>query len=77
MQVLSKGDASQISPTQHAQGEKTYIKWVKPSLRNQEVNIIERCQTYGDFKSNPTLGGRKPKKLTIISKIVRKDTALV
>ena len=81
MQVLPKGDASQISLTQHAQGENTFIKYRRlhwgtldstfisckliPSKKcpgiafmgSQEVNIIERGQTPGDFKSNPTLGG--------------------
>ena len=44
---------------------------------NQEVNITARSQNYGDFKSDSTLGERKPKKLTIVSTPLRKYTALV
>ena len=49
----------------------------KAFLGNQEVNIIERSQNYEDFKSNSTLGERKPKNLTVVSTPLRKYTALV
>ena len=35
-------------------------------------NISARNQTYEDFKSNPTLGGSKPKNLTTISNLLKK-----
>ena len=43
----------------------------------KKSNLIARNQTYGDFKSNPALGGRKSKKLTTASTLLRKDIALV
>ena len=46
-------------------------------MGNQEVNIIVKGQNYRDFKSNSTLGERKPENLTVISKHLRKYIALV
>ena len=43
----------------------------------KKSNITARNQTFGDFKSNPALGGKKPKELTTISSFLRKDIALV
>ena len=43
-------------------------------LRSQ---TIQQENNYGDFKSEPTLGGGKPKKLTTASTLLRIDTALL
>ena len=43
----------------------------------KKSNNTVRNQNYGDFKSNPARDGRKPKKLTTISTLLRKYTALV
>ena len=43
----------------------------------KKSNDTTRNQIYGDFKSNPALGRRKPKKLITISTLLRKDIALV
>ena len=44
-------------------------------VKKSVITIIN--QTYGDFKSNPSLGGLKPKKLITVSTLLRKDIALV
>ena len=43
----------------------------------KKSNNTERSQNYGDFKSNPALGGRKPKKLTTVSTLLRKYITLL
>ena len=44
---------------------------------SKKFNNTTRNQNYGDFKSNSTLGERKPKKLTANSTLFKKDIALV
>ena len=46
-------------------------------LGSLEVKTTTRSQNYGDFKSNLTLGERKPKRLTVVSTLLKRDASLV
>ena len=54
--------------------EKHYLEFTWGSKKFKQ---IPRNQKYGDFKSNSAFGERKPKKLTVVPTLLRKDTALV
>ena len=43
----------------------------------KKSNNTIRNQNFRDFKSDPTLGGRKPKKLTTVSTLLNKDASFV
>ena len=52
-------------------GEKVWNLMGITTWRVKKANITTRFQNYGDFKSNPALGKRKPKNLITISTLLK------